>query len=155
MKLDNSIRFVGVANRIGMLVAATFRQGLQLLLKNEELESYVIKAALRMKTREDYKSKLGKTIYTFALYEKVKRASISLDDSHCMYDPLTGKAFAGPAALQAPPTNVLPLLYLEADERQNLWMLPPTWDVNANDIVGYGRLLHTRALYRSIMLPAS
>ena len=60
-----------------------------------------------------------------------------------MYDPLTGKAFAGPASLQGPPSNVLPILYLEADNQQNLWILPPTWDVNANGIVGYGRLLHT------------
>ena len=27
-----------------------------------------------------------------------------------MYDPLTGKAFAGPASLQSPPSNVLPML---------------------------------------------
>jgi len=31
-----------------------------------------------MKTREDYEQKLGKTIYTFALYDKVKRVSIAL-----------------------------------------------------------------------------
>jgi rieske iron-sulfur protein len=55
------------------------------------------------------------------------------------YDPLNGKAFAGPAADQSPPTNVLPILYLEADQENNLWILPPTWGVNANGIVGYGR----------------
>ncbi len=60
-----------------------------------------------------------------------------------MYDPYTGKAFAGPASLQGPPSNVLPILYLEADEQQNLWILPPIWDVNANGIVGYGRFLKT------------
>jgi rieske iron-sulfur protein len=59
------------------------------------------------------------------------------------YDPLNGKAFAGPAADQAPPTNVLPILYLEADEEKNLWIIPPTWGVNANGIVGYGRFLKT------------
>ena len=31
-----------------------------------------------MKTREDYESKLGDVIYTFALYKRVKRASIPL-----------------------------------------------------------------------------
>jgi rieske iron-sulfur protein len=59
------------------------------------------------------------------------------------YDPLNGKAFAGPAADQSPPTNVLPILYLEADEEKNLWILPPTWGVNANGVVGYGRFLKT------------
>jgi rieske iron-sulfur protein len=59
------------------------------------------------------------------------------------YDPLDGKAFAGPAADQGPPSNVLPILYLEADEHKNLWILPPIFDVYANGIVGYGRFLET------------
>ena len=79
--LDNSIRFVGLANKMGTLVAAKFRRGLKPLLTKEELESYTIKAALRMKTRGDYESSLGKVIYTFALYEKVKRVSIGLDSN--------------------------------------------------------------------------
>jgi rieske iron-sulfur protein len=59
------------------------------------------------------------------------------------YDPLNRKAFGGPAADQSPPSNVLPILYLEADQQKNLWILPPTLDVNANGIVGYGRFLKT------------
>ena len=82
LKLDSSIRFVGIANEMGTLVAAKFRQGLKPLLTSEELQSSVIKAALRMKTREDYEPNLGRTIYTFGSYEKVKRASISLNDGH-------------------------------------------------------------------------
>ena len=79
--LDNSIRFAGLANKMGTLVAAKFRRGLKPLLTKEELESYTIKAALRMKTRGDYESSLGKVIYTFALYEKVKRVSIGLESN--------------------------------------------------------------------------
>jgi ubiquinol-cytochrome c reductase iron-sulfur subunit len=56
-----------------------------------------------------------------------------------MYDPVTGKAFAGPAALQSPPSNVLPNLDLEVDKDGYLWILPPNWNVNGNGIVGYGR----------------
>lgn len=59
-----------------------------------------------------------------------------------MYNPLTGKAFAGPASLQAPPSNVLATLYLEADEKGDIWIKPAVWDVNENGIVGYGRFLH-------------
>lgn len=60
-----------------------------------------------------------------------------------MYNPLTGKAFAGPASLQAPPSNVLATLYLEADNNGDLWIKPATWSTSANGVVGYGRFLKT------------
>jgi rieske iron-sulfur protein len=55
------------------------------------------------------------------------------------YDPFTGKSYAGPASLQGPPANALPRLDLEADAEGDLWILPPTWDLRKNGIVGYGR----------------
>lgn len=58
-----------------------------------------------------------------------------------MYNMINGKAFAGPASLQAPPSNVLATLYLEADDNGDLWIKPAVWDVNKNGIVGYGRFL--------------
>ncbi len=36
------------------------------MLNEEELQNSIMKAVLRMKTREDYESKLGDVIYTFA-----------------------------------------------------------------------------------------
>jgi hypothetical protein len=78
LELDSSIRYVGIANKMGKLIAAEFKAGVEVLLTREEIEANIIKAVLRMKTREDYEQKLGKSIYTFALYEKVKRASIAL-----------------------------------------------------------------------------
>ena len=59
-----------------------------------------------------------------------------------MYDPLTGKAFAGPASLQGPPSNVLPELKIEVESNGDLSILPPRWDPNANGIVGYGRYIN-------------
>lgn len=79
LELDRSIRFVGIANKMGKLVAAKFNGGVKALLSREEIEANIIKAVLRMKTREDYEDKLGRAIYTFALYERVKRASIALN----------------------------------------------------------------------------
>ena len=58
-----------------------------------------------------------------------------------MYDPINGMAFAGPASLQAPPSNVLPRLDLEVDSEGNVWVKPPNWSVNGNGIVGFGRFL--------------
>lgn len=58
-----------------------------------------------------------------------------------MYDPLTGQSFAGPASLQAPPSNVLPTLTFETDADGFMWIQPPTWGVNQNGVVGFGRYL--------------
>lgn len=79
LELDSSIRFAAIANKMGKLVAAKFNPGVKVLLTKDEIEANIIKAVLRMKTREDYEEKLGRTVYTFALYEKVKRASIALN----------------------------------------------------------------------------
>ena len=57
------------------------------------------------------------------------------------YDPATGIAIGGPAAVQAPPSNALPKLDLETDSDGFLYLLPPIWNVNENGIVGYGRLV--------------
>ena len=58
-----------------------------------------------------------------------------------MYNPLTGTAFAGPASLQAPPSNTLPQLNFETDTDGFMYISPVTWGVNANGVVGYGRFV--------------
>ena len=58
-----------------------------------------------------------------------------------MYEPLTGTAFAGPASLQAPPSNTLPQLNFETDADDLMYISPVTWGVNANGVVGYGRFV--------------
>jgi len=58
-----------------------------------------------------------------------------------MYDPVTGTAFLGPASLQAPPSNTLPNLDFEADADGFIYILPVTWGVNNNGVVGYGRFI--------------
>ena len=56
-----------------------------------------------------------------------------------MYDVRTGTSFLGPASLQAPPSNSLPKLDFEADADGFMYISPPTWGVNSNGVVGYGR----------------
>lgn len=58
-----------------------------------------------------------------------------------MYNPDTGTAFLGPASLQAPPSNTLPKLDFEADADGFIYILPVTWGVNQNGVVGYGRFI--------------
>ncbi|HEX7032971.1 MAG TPA: hypothetical protein VF172_08230 [Nitrososphaera sp.] len=79
LSVDKSIRFAGIANMMGKVVAQEFRKGVTPLLSFEEVESDTVKSVLRMRTREDHEDKLGRAIYTFTLYEKIKRASIPLE----------------------------------------------------------------------------
>ncbi len=79
-------------------------------------------------------------------YWPTEDPEIPLNHGYCPchgseYDPLTGKSTRGPASVQAPPSNVLPKLDLEMDEDGFLYLLPPTWGVNDNGVVGYGRFL--------------
>jgi hypothetical protein len=50
-----------------------------LLLTLQEIEIFAIESVLRMNARKGFESKLGKPIYSFTLYEKVKRATITLE----------------------------------------------------------------------------
>ncbi|MCD6037774.1 MAG: hypothetical protein K0S67_1662 [Nitrososphaeraceae archaeon] len=65
---------------MGRQIVSTFRNGLTLLLTQQEIEMFAIESVLRMNTRKDFESKLGKPIYSFTLYEKVKRATITLEN---------------------------------------------------------------------------
>ena len=79
LESSSSVRFVGIPNKMGRQIVSSFRNNLTLLLTPEEIEMFAIESVLRMNTRKDFESKLGKPIYSFTLYEKVKRATITLE----------------------------------------------------------------------------
>src|ERR671918_719506 len=80
IELDSTIRFAGIPNKFGKQIVVEYRRGLAPLLTDSESELYAIESVIRMNTRKDYESKLGKPIYSFTLYEKIKRTTISLDN---------------------------------------------------------------------------
>ncbi|MGB7558291.1 MAG: hypothetical protein WBM37_07190, partial [Nitrososphaeraceae archaeon] len=79
IELDDTIRFAGIPNKFGKQIVVAYREGLNPLLTDNESELYAIETVIRMNTRKDFESKLGKPIYSFTLYEKLKRVTISLD----------------------------------------------------------------------------
>ena len=76
---DKAIRFVGISNKMGNQIISRYRSELTPLLTPTEIEMYAMRSVLRMNTRKDYESKLGKPIYSFTLYEKLKRVTIPLE----------------------------------------------------------------------------
>jgi hypothetical protein len=77
---DKAIRFVGISNKMGNQIISRYRSGLTPLLTPQEIEMYAMQTVLRMNTRKDYESKLGKPIYSFTLYQKIKRVTIALEN---------------------------------------------------------------------------
>src|SRR5215204_5503964 len=80
IELDDTIRFVGIPNKFGKQIVVEYREGLEPFLTDTESELYAIETVIRMNTRKDFESKLGKAIYSFTLYEKLKRVTVSLDN---------------------------------------------------------------------------
>ena len=77
-QLDNSIRFVGIANNLGSLVATAYRAGLIPLMDKQETSHYAIQTVLRAATREDFESKIGRLVYSIGKYERLIRATLPI-----------------------------------------------------------------------------
>jgi hypothetical protein len=77
---DKAIRFVGISNKMGNQIISRYRTGLTPLLTPKEIEMFALQSVLRMNTRKDYESKLGKPIYSFTLYQKIKRVTVTLEN---------------------------------------------------------------------------
>src|SRR5919198_4043425 len=90
---DKSIRFVGIPNKMGKLVVLRYRNGLVPLITEQEIEMLAIESVLRMNTRKDFESKFGRPIYSFTLYEKVKRATITLQGNNSEEYPILMVSF--------------------------------------------------------------
>ena len=80
LESDRSIRFVGIPNKMGNQIISRYRAGVVPLLTPSEMETLAIESVLRMNTRKNFELKLGRPIYSFTLYEKIKRVTISLEN---------------------------------------------------------------------------
>jgi hypothetical protein len=76
--LDRRIRFVGVADKHGLILTTAQRADIIPLLNDEETEQYAITASTRQYTRLRWQDILGKLNYTCSLYEKILRITIPI-----------------------------------------------------------------------------
>lgn len=77
-QLDDSVRFVGIANNMGSLIATAYRKGLNPLMNESETSHYAIQVVLRAATREDFESKIGRLEYSIGKYERIIRATVPI-----------------------------------------------------------------------------
>ena len=77
--LDKSIRFVGLVNKSGVLIASAYREGLTPIMTREETLQYAIQAVTRALLREDFAAKLGESEYSITKYLRLIRALIPFE----------------------------------------------------------------------------
>jgi hypothetical protein len=77
-----SIRWTGVVNKNGVILAQKAEKGVKLLLSDEENEEYAATAIARQKTRGKFEPKIGKMIYSFGRYELLHRATIPINENY-------------------------------------------------------------------------
>jgi hypothetical protein len=82
LNLDKYIRWVGIANKFGVLLNTEHREGLKPFLTEEENEDYASLTVTRQKTRTKFEPKVGKLIYAAGRYEKLNRVTIPINDNY-------------------------------------------------------------------------
>jgi hypothetical protein len=82
LEKHNSIRWTGVVNKTGVILAQNARKDAKLLLSDEENEEYAATAIARQKTRGKFEPKIGKMIYSFGRYELVHRATVPINENY-------------------------------------------------------------------------
>ena len=78
----SSIRWTGIVNKNGVILAQKPRKGVELLLSEEENEEYAATAIARQRTRGKFESKIGKIVYSFGRYELLQRATIPINENY-------------------------------------------------------------------------
>jgi hypothetical protein len=82
LSLNPSIRWVGISDNTGVLLNVAYKEGVILLLSDEENEEYASNAVKRHKTRITFESKMGKMNYAVGRYEKLIRATIPINSTY-------------------------------------------------------------------------
>ena len=79
-KLDLKIRFVGVINVRGKLVAGGIKDGVKPLSSEKEDEMLFMELALRVRMRREFDKQLGKVKFSMSLRESALAMSFPLGD---------------------------------------------------------------------------
>jgi hypothetical protein len=82
--LNRNIRFAGVVNNMGTLVAGGMRQNVKSMEDKGDSSKLYLESALRSEMRKDFDKEFGKTIYSFSEREKIKVASFPLQNDHLL-----------------------------------------------------------------------
>ena len=82
LNLDNSLRWIGISNKYGVLINVEQRKDLEPLMSEEESEEYAAAAVSRYRTRVKFQTKIGKLNYAVGRYDNVTRITIPISNDY-------------------------------------------------------------------------
>ena len=80
IKLDKSIRFVGIVNGRGEVIEGGFQQGIQPLLDGTDEQQMYVQSLANVITLQQFSDRLGKVRYNITEHEKVILLTVPLAD---------------------------------------------------------------------------
>ena len=84
MAIDENIRFAAICDMDGNAIATKSREGADLYLSPEDTQDTLKHAASAWKSRMKHYDKVGKGLYTLAVYEKLRRATVPMPDGNIL-----------------------------------------------------------------------
>lgn len=91
MELDENIRFATIFDLDGNQEATRTRKGVAPYLSAEETKETLKHSVNAWKSRIKHYDKIGKGLYTVAVYENLRRITVPLKDSHLMLVTIDNK----------------------------------------------------------------
>jgi hypothetical protein len=85
MRIDSKIRFATIFDVNGIVLYSAHRDGVTNMLSPEENQKSLDQAVSAWKNRNEFANKIGRGMYVLAVYEKIKRITMPLDDEHLLY----------------------------------------------------------------------
>ncbi len=80
VKSNSDVRLVAICGNYGGIMAQAKRPGVQLLLSEKDTEKLIGEAIHSWHTRRLYEQKIGKGHYAMAIYDKLVRLTIPLNE---------------------------------------------------------------------------
>jgi hypothetical protein len=78
--LDDKIRFVGIVNKSGEVIAGGFQKGVEPLLEGEDEQELYVHSLSNMAVLNNFTDRLGKVCYHIAKHDKVSLMTFPVSD---------------------------------------------------------------------------
>lgn len=79
LSLHPTVRFAGVADFAGKLLASSYRDGLVPLIDRAQTERYALQTVFRARSRGEFKPQVGEHKYAIAVYDRLIRSTIPIN----------------------------------------------------------------------------